>query len=262
MLASAVGRHVADRALHDLQQRLLYTLTADVTGDGGVLALAGDLVDLIDVDNADLGAGDVKIRRLNELEQDVLDILADVACLGDRRGVRDGERHIEHPCQRLGQQRLAGAGRAEHQHVGLLQLHVAALAGENALVVVVDRDSQHLFGGILPDNILIQPRLDLGGGQDIDALERVIVIVRTGLRGCAAAVPRHTGARRGRALAVLVQGIVAHIQAVLADIDAGANDQLLYLILRPPAEAADELASFSVLAGRLICHVVPPNQCL
>ena len=37
---------------------------------------------------------------------------------------------------------------------------------------------------------------------------------------------------------------------------------LLYLILRPPAEAADELASFSVLAGRLICHVVPPNQCL
>ena len=82
------------------------------------------------------------------------------------------------------------------------------------------------------------------------------------LRGSAAAVPRHTGARRGRALAVLVQGIVAHIQAVLADIDAGANDQLLYLILRPPAEAADELASFSVLAGRLICHVVPPNQCL
>ena len=60
-------------------------------------------------------------------------------------------------------------------------------------------------------------------------LERVIVIARTGLRGCAAAVPRHTGARRGRRSPSLVQGIVAHIQAVLADIDAGANDQLLYI---------------------------------
>ena len=70
------------------------------------------------------------------------------------------------------------------------------------------------------------------------------------------------GARRRRVLAIFVQHVMARVDALVADIDAGANDQLLYLILRPPAEAADELASFSVLAGRLICHVVPPNQCL
>ncbi len=127
--------------------------------------------------------------------------------------------------------------------------------------MVVNRDSQHLFGGILPNDILIQPRLDLGGGQDIDALERVIVIVRTGLRVCAAAVPRHTGARRGRALAVLVQGIVAHIQAVLADIDAGADDHLLYLILCLPQKLQTSSRPFPSLPELFaICHVVPPNS--
>ena len=144
-----------------------------------------------------------------------------------------------------------------------MQLDVAVLAGENALIVVVDRDCQHLFGGILADDILVKACLDLSRRQDVDAFQRVIVVVGTGLRRTAAAIPgRHTGARRGRALAILIQGVAAHIQAVFADVDTGADDQLLHLILRASAEAADELASFSVLTGRLICHVVPPNQCL
>ena len=143
-----------------------------------------------------------------------------------------------------------------------MQLHVAVLAGEDALVVVVDRDSQHLFGGVLPDDILVKACLDFGRRQDIDALQRIHIVVRAGLRGVAAAVLRHTGTRRGRALAVLIQGVAAHFQAVLADVDTGPDDHLVYLILGASAEAADQLASFSVLAGRLICHVVPPNQCL
>ena len=65
VLAAAVGRHIADRARDDFQQCLLHTLTAHVAGDGGVLALAGDLVDLVHIDNADLCAGNIKIRRLN-----------------------------------------------------------------------------------------------------------------------------------------------------------------------------------------------------
>ena len=263
MLAAAVGRHIADRTLHDLQQGLLHTLTAHIAGDGGVLALAGDLVDLIHIDDADFSARNVKIRRLNQLEQDVFDILAHIAGLGQRGGVRNGERHIQHLGQRLGQQRLAGAGGAQHQHIGLLQLHIAVLAGQDALIVVVDRDSQHLLGGILPDDILIQTRLDFGRGQDMDALERIGTVICAGLLGLTAAVTgRHTGARRGRTLTIAFQHIAAHFNAVLADIDAGTDDQLLYLVLGASAKAADKLASFSVLTGRLICHVVPPNQCL
>src|SRR5690606_13262277 len=59
VLPAALGRHVGDRALHDLEQRLLNTLAGDVAGDRGVLCLARDLVDLVDVDDAALGPGDV-----------------------------------------------------------------------------------------------------------------------------------------------------------------------------------------------------------
>ena len=74
--------------------------------------LAGDLVDLVDVDDAALGALDVVVGVLQEPQHDVLDVLADVAGLGQRRGVGDGEGHVEDPRQRLREQRLAGAGRA------------------------------------------------------------------------------------------------------------------------------------------------------
>src|SRR5207237_1511656 len=54
MLAATLGRHRSGRALEDLQQGLLHALAGDVTGDRRVLALAGDLVDLVDVDDAGL----------------------------------------------------------------------------------------------------------------------------------------------------------------------------------------------------------------
>jgi hypothetical protein len=105
------------------QQRLLHTLAGDVTRDRRVFALAGDLVDLVDVDDPGLGAFDIVIGGLDQFEQDVLDVLADVAGFGERRRIRDGERHIEHLGQRLGQVGLAAAGGPEHQDVGLGQLH-------------------------------------------------------------------------------------------------------------------------------------------
>ena len=100
VLAPALGRHRRGRALEDLEQRLLHAFTGDVTGDRRVLGLAGDLVDLVDVDDPGLGLLDVVVGRLDQLEEDVLDVLADVAGLGERGGVRDRERD------------LAAAGRA------------------------------------------------------------------------------------------------------------------------------------------------------
>ena len=112
VLAPALRRHRGGGALEDLEQRLLHALAGDITGDRRVLALAGDLVDLVDVDDPGLGLLDVVVGGLDQLEQDVLDVLADVAGLGERGGVGDGERHVEHAGQGLGQQGLAAAGRA------------------------------------------------------------------------------------------------------------------------------------------------------
>ena len=131
VLAPALRRHRRGRALEDLQQRLLHALAGDVAGDRRVLALASDLVDLVDVDDAGLGLLDVVVGGLDQLEQDVLDVLADVAGLGQRGGVGDGERDVEHLGERLRQQRLAAAGRAEQQDVALLQL--------DRVLVVADR---------------------------------------------------------------------------------------------------------------------------
>ena len=106
------GRHRRHRALEDLQQRLLDALARHVARDRRVVRLARDLVDLVDVDDPGLGLLHVEVGGLDQLEEDVLDVLADVAGLGERRGVGDRERDVEDLGQRLGEQRLAAAGGA------------------------------------------------------------------------------------------------------------------------------------------------------
>ena len=147
MLAAALRRHGGNGAFHDLEQRLLHALARDVAGDRGVVGLARNLVDFVDVDDAALGLLDIVVGGLEQLEDDVLDVLADIAGFGEGRRVRHRERHIEDAGQRLGQQSLAGTGRADQQDVGLRELDVLVLLGVvQALVVVVHRDRQHALG--------------------------------------------------------------------------------------------------------------------
>ena len=101
---------------------------------------------------------------MQQLEDDVFDIFTDVARFGESGRVGDRERHFENPRQRLGKQRLARAGRTDQQDVRLLQFDIAVavlLRHEDALVVVVDGDSEFLLRLILPDDVLIKPLLDI-----------------------------------------------------------------------------------------------------
>jgi hypothetical protein len=61
MLAAALRGHAGRRPLDDLEERLLDAFTRDVAGDRRVVALAGDLVDLVDVDDAPLALLDVVV---------------------------------------------------------------------------------------------------------------------------------------------------------------------------------------------------------
>src|SRR5215469_2888002 len=119
MLAPALRRYRRRRAFEDLQQRLLHALAGDVAGNRRVLALARDFVDLVDVDDPGLCLLDVVVGRLDELEQDVLDVLADVSGLGQRGRVGNGERYVQQPGEGLGQQRLTRPRRPEQQDVRL-----------------------------------------------------------------------------------------------------------------------------------------------
>jgi len=105
VLAAALRRHRRNGALHDLQQRLLHALTRHVQGDRRVVGLAADLVDFVDIDDAALRALDIIVGRLQQLQDDVLDVLADIAGFGQGRRVRHRELHVENPRQRLRQQR-------------------------------------------------------------------------------------------------------------------------------------------------------------
>ena len=222
VLAAALRGNAGGGALQDLQQRLLHALTGDVAGDRRVLALARDLVDLVDVDDAGLGALDVVVGGLDELQQDVLDVLADVAGLGQRRGVRDRERDVEHLRQRLRQVGLAAAGRAQHQDVRLGELDVllavlrlaSALPHLDALVVVVHRDRQVALRRVLPDDVLVQELVDL---------RRLRQLVELDLAGLGQ---------------FLLDDLVAEIDALIADVHAGAGDEFLHLLLALPAEGA------------------------
>ncbi len=104
---------------------------------------------------------DVAVGGLQQLEDDVLDVLADVAGLSERGGVDNGEGHVEHLGQRVREQRLAGAGGADEQDVGLGQLDfvVAHAVHLDALVVVVDRDGELLLGLVLADDVVVEEAL-------------------------------------------------------------------------------------------------------
>ena len=168
MLTPALWRHARRGALQDLQQRLLNALTGHVPGDRRVLTLTRDLVDLVDVDDSGLGLLDVIVGGLDQLQQNVLDVLAHVTRLGQHGGVGDRERNVQDLGKGLGQQGLARTGGAQEQDVGLGDLHFLVAGtlltvGTDPLVVVVDRYGQGLLRPVLTDDVGVQELVDLPG---------------------------------------------------------------------------------------------------
>ena len=162
VLAAALGRNVGLRALDDLQKRLLHALARHVAGNGRPVALAGNLVDFVNVDNAPARGFKIIISILKKLNQNVFHILANIPRLGQCGGVGNGERHLEDTGKSTGKQRLAAAGRAYQQHIALFQLHAVKRAlVKNPLVMIVHRHGQHLFGLLLADDIGVETLLDL-----------------------------------------------------------------------------------------------------
>ena len=174
MLATALRRHGADGAFQNLEQRLLHAFTGNIACDRNVFGAAGDLVDLVDINDAHLRALHVVVRGLQQTQDNVFYILTHITGLGQGGGVGDGKRHIEHAGEGAGEQGLAGAGGADEHDVGLFNLH-AGMRGilgfggglvQDAFVVIVHSDGQRLLGGVLPDTMLVQLGLDLGGLLD------------------------------------------------------------------------------------------------
>ena len=294
MLAAAGGRNACHRALKNLKQRLLNALARDITGDGEVLCLAGDLVDLVHVDDAHLRALDIAIGGVDELEQDVLHVLANVASLGERGGVSDGKRHLEDACERLGQQRLTGTGGAEQQNVGLGELYLVHIvvklaahtvslikgghrgtALDHATVVVVHGHRHGALGVLLAHNIGRKLVIDLVRCRHVrDDLTVVLKLKALGL-GVNGGLGRSLAVIVEEARQIAVAGGVHKVrsQRLLQDLRAGGDTlvadkdvgRTLYettdLALLFSAEgAADGVAVLVKVVLHVTCHPRRPSR--
>ena len=217
VLASALRRNVGNRAFQNLQQRLLDALTRDVAGDRGVFVLLRNFVNLVYVYDALLGSLDVAIGGLQQLQDDIFDVFADVTRFGEGGGVNDSERHIQHARERLRQERLARARGTDEQNIGFGEFDFARLlVQENALVVVVHRYREFFLGLVLADDVAVEERLDLGR-------------------------PGKAAIGRAGLLALLVfENLLADAHALVANVRARIlrwrADELLHLLLRFMAE--------------------------
>ena len=82
-----------------MNQEHAFVLAAEkllgIAGDRGIVGFAGNLVDFVYIDDAAPRTLNIVVGRLQQLEDDVLDVLADIAGFGERRRIGDGERNIE-----------------------------------------------------------------------------------------------------------------------------------------------------------------------
>ena len=292
MFAAAGGRNACHRALKNLKQRLLNALARNIAGDGEVLGLAGDLVDLVHIDDAHLRALDIAIGGVDELEQDVLHVLAHVAGLGERGGVGNGKRHLEDTRKRLSQQRLTGTGGSQQQNVGLGELHLVHIAVElgahavakgrnrgpaldHTAVVVVHGNRHGALGVLLAHNIGRKLVIDLVRRRHVrNDLTVVLELKALGLG---------VNGRLGRSLAVVVeearkitvtggihkvrsQGLLQNLgaggNAFIADKDVGrALYETTDLALLFSAEgAADGVAVLVKVVLHVTCHPRRPSR--
>jgi len=233
MFTTTLGRNVRDSAFDDLQKSLLNAFARHVTRDARVVALPADLVDFVDVNDTALRSLDVVIGVLQELHDDVFDVFTDITRLGQRRGISNGERHIDDFCQRLRQEGFSGPGRTEQKNVGLLQLDIVRMnATIDALVVVVHSNRENLLRAMLAHDIVIERRFD----------------VRWFRNG--------RGPRVGFVLLdFLGNDVVAQPNALVADVHRWASDELLHFLLRFAAKRAAEIAVRVFVAPSL--HFAP-----
>src|SRR6266704_2028860 len=232
-------RHRRDRPLDQLQQRLLHAFAGNVPGDRRVIGLARNLVDLVDIDDAALRLVDVVVAVLEQLLDDVLHVLADIARLGERCRVGNHERNVQEACHRLREQRLARSGGADEEDVRFGELDLVVLREVlQALVVVVYRDRKDLLGKFLPDHVLVQYPADFPGRRQV------------GFGGLAALV-------RG---AFLADDVVAQLDALVADEHRRPGDQLPHLVLALAAEGAVEKLFAARFFGHCVSALKPPRR--
>ena len=177
MLSSSLRGNGCNRSFDDLQECLLNTFTGNIARDGGIFGFSSDLIDLIYVDNSALCTAQIKVRCLDQLEQNIFNVLTDITGLCQRRCVCDCERHVQEPCKCLCKKRLAGTGRSKHHDIGFLKLDAKVLWSEQSLIMVVYSDGKDFLGLVLANDIVIEISLDFLRLHQVDTFNRSLILL-------------------------------------------------------------------------------------
>ena len=95
MLPASLGRDIHHIPFKELKHGLLHPLSGNIPRDGRVVALAGDLVNLVYEDYSSFGQCHIIVSFLQKPCQDTLDIFSDISGLCEDRGIHNGERYIQ-----------------------------------------------------------------------------------------------------------------------------------------------------------------------
>ena len=147
---------------------------------------AGELVDLVDINDAIFGEGDVAIGFRYEFTHEVIDIAADVAGFGELGGIGFNKRHSNEFRDVLDEVGFAHSGGTDDHDVLFLDfegLRVVVLRFERLYVIVVitDRDRQGLLGIVLTNDEAIEVRFDVAG--EVVELENIVLFCHFGFEG-------------------------------------------------------------------------------
>ena len=139
-----------------------------------------------------------------------------ISRFGERGGIGNAERNVQHFCKRAGKERFAASCRTDQQNIALLHIHIILRdCGRVCLktfVMVVDGDGEDLFRLILTDNELVEFRLDFRRLWNLESRNRIGLFIA--LRG----IFRFEGG---------IQNFFAGLDAIGADRSpGGAGDDL------------------------------------
>ena len=157
MFTTALRRYAGHSTFHDFQQSLLHPFTGHIAGDRRIVRLAGDFINLVNIDDAALRPLDIIFTGLQQLQDDVFNILTHIAGLRQCGGIRHGEGHIQDPRQSLRQQSFAAPGWPNQHDIGFCQFNVTRFFSHvETLIVIVHRNREHPFGVALTNDVIIQ----------------------------------------------------------------------------------------------------------
>src|SRR5699024_1795838 len=113
VFSAALWRYTCSRAFQNLEQRLLYTFTLNISCNGCVLAFTCNLIDLIDVDDSLFRTLYIKVCSLDQTQKNVFYIISDIACLSETCRIRNRKWNVKRSCQSLSEQCFTTAGRTD-----------------------------------------------------------------------------------------------------------------------------------------------------